>query len=144
MNVSHAPVSRALVDVHPIGRNQFMALAKELDAAFRAKLTRTEFRPFEGFRTPERQNTLLARGTTRAAGWQSSHQYGLALDFVDWDQGWKWNDQADWHFLAQTAKKHGLSVPYAWDRPHVEHPFFREKLWPILKAEMERLPKWGA
>lgn len=36
----------------------------------------------EGYRSPERQNTLAALGSsvTNAAAWQSWHQYGLAAD----------------------------------------------------------------
>src|SRR5689334_16310672 len=68
------------------------------------------FRIFEAFRSPQRQAFLYAQGRTRpgaivtkARPWQSYHQYGLAADFVLFENNaWSWD--------TSTAKKQW------WDR----------------------------
>lgn len=93
--------------------------------------------PFEGFRHPQRQYDLLARTkNTKAGPWQSSHQYGLAVDFAGLriiDQmilpgSWAWDQvpEALWLRLKREAVRFGLDVPIAWDRGHVEHPLFAD------------------
>jgi len=96
-------------------------------------------------RSPERQDELFIKGRTKARPWQSAHQYGLAADFVPYITnqealdlgdmvgekvltGWSWHESHDWPFLRQRAEKHGLSVPIAWDKCHVEYNDFRELL----------------
>ena len=112
--------------LHPIGAAQFLKLQKLLMRAYEEKKTRTLFVPFETWRTPHRQKMLLeVAKTTKAGPWQSSHQYGLAVDFVPWvDNEWSWELTEDWDFLDQAAKGVGLSRPISWDRPHIEHPSF--------------------
>ena len=63
-----------------------------LDPVFTQKLLKTfkimkeehgyDMAILEGYRSPERQNTLAGMGSsvTNAAAWQSWHQYGLAAD----------------------------------------------------------------
>lgn len=153
-------------DLHPIGRLQFVKLAETLTLAYTGGATKTWFRPHMGYRSPVVQDGLYAQGRTKpgakvtnAQGWESAHQYGLAVDFVPWqtmqhplseeqvqaiqDLGialadspepkgrFIWTEGADWKFLKSRAEMHGLTVPIKWDRPHVEHP-----AWTVLKGRI--------
>lgn len=58
----------------------------------------TDLAPFEGYRSPERQLELYKQrnGVTMAKDWQSSHQWGFALDFALLEHGeWSWPDPQD-------------------------------------------------
>lgn len=138
-------------DLHPIGRLQFKDLSARLEDDYRKKRVKFWFRPHMGYRSPEVQDELFLQRpvVTKAKGWQSAHQYGLAVDFVPWvitsvgtdDEGiadpntvkgaWMWTDEADWPHLKKTAERYGLRVPITWDRPHVEHP-----AWDVLKDRL--------
>ena len=91
-----------------------------------------QFEPFEGYRSPMRQRYLrTTTKSTKAGPWQSSHQYGLAVDFAVsvYEKGllfdrWTWPDTAPWDVLKREALRVGLTVPIAWDRGHVQHPRF--------------------
>jgi hypothetical protein len=74
--------------LHPIFREKARELLDRLTAEG------IPFRLFEGFRSPERQQYLYAQGRTRpgpivthARPWTSYHQYGLAGDFVLFENG---------------------------------------------------------
>jgi hypothetical protein len=101
----------------PHARDQFIALATDL-------FHTTRFRVFESYRGPVEQDAAYARGASKAPGFRSAHQFGLAVDFVPFD-GTKfiWPDAADseWESLDRLSAVHGLVRSIKWDRPHVEH-----------------------
>lgn len=90
------------------------------------KISGQEFRIFEGFRSPTRQNELWALGrtapgkiVTRARGWQSWHQFGLAADIALWKDG-KWS----WDFDPKKTSEYFLPFKLTWgginDGPHYQ------------------------
>lgn len=120
-------VLRDLELLHPVARPVFLRLAQLLDADFIAGRTSTLFRPFETYRTPQRQLLLFQANkskTTNAGPWSSAHQYGLAVDFVAYRDQWSWDASEDWDHLRARATEVGLRNDIAWDRAHVEHPVF--------------------
>lgn len=119
-------------DLHPRVRGPFMALADDLARSYGLgpSLTRTLFRPFEGYRSPVKQNEARRKGVSKAAAWSSPHQYGLAVDFVPFMGGkWMWEGDHDWAFLARCASARGLICQTSgleWDKPHVQSPLWYE------------------
>ena len=89
------------------------------------------FRLFEGFRSPERQQYLYAQGRTRpglivtkARPGSSYHQYGLAGDFVLFENGeWSWDTSGEktryWQRLHEIGKTLGLE-PLSFEMPHLQ------------------------
>lgn len=85
----------------------------------------------EGYRSPERQNMLAAKGThvTQAKAWQSYHQYGLAADcafvragklVISEKDAWA---QRGYELYGQVAEQVGLTWGGRWqmlDLGHVE------------------------
>lgn len=127
----------AVSDLHPEVRGQFGALTEALVWAYQTDRTQFRFEPFEGFRTADRQNHLLTKGTTKARAWQSAHQFGFAVDYVPrvlrgigdnarWQWHWPKVEHNDWKVLAELAAEAGLSAPISWDKPHVEHPLWKD------------------
>lgn len=114
--------------LHPKARESFRLLSARLEQGYRAGSTNTLFRPFEGFRSNERQDYLYTvEKTTKARAWRSAHNYGLAVDYVAYKDGvWSWEGPIDWLFLKQAAVGAGLLVPISWDKPHVEHPIWQQ------------------
>lgn len=109
--------------LHPKMRDLVSRLLEHLTWAYQSKLTHSDFKLFETVRSPARQNHLFTTGTTKARGGKSPHQFGLAVDIVAKTGGrWSWAPGEDWKFLAASANAHGLLVPIAWDRVHVEYP----------------------
>jgi hypothetical protein len=110
----------------PVARRSFLGL----DAYLRRE---TRFRCFETYRDPARQAEALAAKTSKAAPFESAHQFGLAADFVPVHtlRGWEWPaaDNDEWDILRRAAKDFGLICPLVWDRPHVEHP-----AWAAVRA----------
>lgn len=138
----------SITDLHPEMRGPASALTEALALAYQADITEFLLEPFEGFRSPARQNYLLTEGTTKAAAWQSAHQFGLAVDFVPrrireitkthghdsvTRREWYWPaaEHNDWQVLAELASEHGLLSPISWDKPHIEHPHWKtiRKVW---------------
>jgi len=88
--------------------------------------------PFEGYRSPMRQNYLFfGTKATKARAWKSGHQYGMAVDFAGLrvedgliiPNSWTWDvSEILWRDLKHVAAMHGLDVPIQWDRGHVIHP----------------------
>lgn len=88
--------------------------------------------PFEGYRSPMRQNHLFTTtASTKARAWKSAHQYGMAVDFaglrIENDlivpNTWGWDVPEDlWRRLKGVATVNGLDVPIEWDRGHVILP----------------------
>lgn len=115
--------------IHPKAYDAFRQLAHALDLDHRYGKLGCLFKPFETFRHPYRQADLYryGRGVTKAKPYQSAHQFGLAVDFVPFDNGrWSWDDKKPWNELKERAEKAGLRVPYEWDRAHVEHPMWED------------------
>lgn len=100
---------RSLRHLHPYMRARVRATIEDLQ---RQGLP---FRPFECFRTPERQRYLAARDRSgrRSPPWRSPHQYGLAADFALCEGGRWLSEKTDerasqWEQLRAIALKHGL------------------------------------
>lgn len=91
-----------------------------------------DLRPVEGYRSPERQTTLLASasGVTSVGAWSSCHNYGLALDaavYVGGKPSWNLSDPhviAGYERFGELAEILGLNWGGRWtspkDYPHVE------------------------
>lgn len=119
--------------LHPKARQPFEILSIRLEEAHRGGHCRTLFKPFEGYRSPERQLFLLnVEKTTKAGPWQSAHNYGLAVDYVPVVDGkWTWDGDHDWDFLRDCATNRGLINNIRWDRPHVEHA-----IWHAVRSQL--------
>ncbi len=111
--------------IHPECKGRFWRLYDMLGAGYKAGETPTLFIPFEGYRSPDRQQVLFDQKRTKARPYQSAHQYGLAVDFVPKVNGrWSWDGPHDWNYLRACASAVGLINDIEWDRPHVEAPSF--------------------
>ena len=128
-----APVDPTRRDVdpghlHPAVRAMVAAVQERLDAET------IPMKMFEGFRTPERQAHLYAKGRTTAGdrvtnanAWQSYHQYGLAADFVRYENGkptWETGNptqRAHWERFQAIARECGLE-PLTSELSHVQLP----------------------
>lgn len=118
-----------LAHLHPVASGAFRKLASYLYGAYEKGDVSAHFRPFEGFRSPVKQQELFNQRpvVTKAPPWQSAHQYGLAVDFVVWTgRAWSWDDKHDWAFLRLAAERHGLKRPLEWDLGHIEHPAWKD------------------
>lgn len=122
---------RDLALVHPRLRAPVVQLLQTLNAA------ELPFQVFEGYRTPERQRMLYAKGrtapgakVTNAEPWESLHQYGVAVDLVLRDgMQWSWNAKGgartQWERMRTEAGLLGLHV-LERELPHVELPLALE------------------
>jgi peptidoglycan L-alanyl-D-glutamate endopeptidase CwlK len=111
--------------LHPIFREKARELLDRLAAES------IPFRLFEGFRSPERQQYLYSQGrtwpgpiVTKALPWTSYHQYGLAGDFVLFENGrWSWETggvrKGYWARLLEIGKQLGLE-PLRFEMPHLQ------------------------
>lgn len=124
---------RIIRDLHPIALQEFRKLAQYLESSYKDGRCATLFLPFEGLRTPIKQEELFRQRppVTHVGAWGSPHQYGLAVDFVPFrldgpgPRGWHWLETAEWHYLRTAAALFGLTNPFDWDRAHVEHPAWK-------------------
>lgn len=129
--------------LHPKMSGVATGLAKDLVRGYETGRTKFKFEIFETFRSPVRQLSLKAKGTSKAGPWQSPHQFGLAIDFVPFLSaeearaestirgrkilpGWFWPEigEQPWSFLKERANLFGVEQPIAWDKPHIEHPLW--------------------
>ncbi|MFO8090180.1 MAG: D-alanyl-D-alanine carboxypeptidase family protein [Desulfatiglandaceae bacterium] len=111
--------------LHPVCRERVQGV---LDACAREGIP---FRMFEGYRSPHRQQYLYEQGRTRpgaivthAGPWTSIHQYGLAADFVLFENGgWSWDTSGSkedwWSRLHEIGREYGLE-PLSWEMPHLQ------------------------
>jgi len=111
--------------LHPVFRKAVVAVQKALDQE------RIPLKVFEAFRYPERQADLYAQGRTKpgkiityAETWRSYHQYGLAVDFVFFQNGqWNWGEEGEkkkwWKRLHELGRKNGLT-PLNFETPHLQ------------------------
>lgn len=116
---------RDLLHLHPAFRTKVLALHKQLAAEG------LPFQIFEGFRAPQRQQYLFDQGRTRpgpvvthARPWSSAHQYGLAADFVLFENDrWSWDTagkrQRWWQRLHALGREQGLE-PLTFEMPHLQ------------------------
>lgn len=115
-----------LSHLHPVVRKGVKAIQKKLDDE------NIPMRVFEALRSPQRQQSLYNQGrttpgdrVTNAEAWESYHQYGMAADFVRFENNkWNWNDKtsqqrADWARFHEIARENGLE-PLSWEMPHVQ------------------------
>ena len=121
-----AAICNDLRQLHHKAFSAFWNLAEKLDG--------TGFRVFETYRSPERQDALFKKGTTKALRFQSPHQFGLAVDFVMYRNGeWTWTlEPHEWETLHTHARECGLALGPDWDPGHIEHP-----LWRVVSAAMK-------
>lgn len=82
---------------------------------------------FEGYRSPERQNELYEQGrskpgkiVTKARGFFSFHQFGLACDLVGKTPDGEWTWEIDYRPIIEECKKHGFTSLEPMERDHVE------------------------
>jgi hypothetical protein len=112
--------------LHPIVRDGVIKIEKALNDEG------IPFKIFEAYRYPERQADLYAQGRTTSGNivtyakpWQSYHQYGLAVDFVLFENGsWSWDDKTAakkkwWQRMHELGKKYGLE-PLNFETPHLQ------------------------
>jgi hypothetical protein len=111
--------------LHPVCRERVQGV---LDACAREGIP---FRMFEGYRSPHRQQYLYEQGRTRpeaivthAGPWSSIHQYGLAADFVLFENGgWSWDTSGSkedwWSRLHEIGREYGME-PLSWEMPHLQ------------------------
>lgn len=117
--------------LHPLFRERHAALS-----AYVAE-SKLPIEPFELWRDPNRQAFLFAEGRVPGIGqaghhvtfeqaWESTHQYGMAADWVWWFNGaWSWAPPAghSWDEFHALAAKAGL-VWLSFEQPHVQAPNF--------------------
>lgn len=132
-------LNRNINDLHPKMRVAVRRLEEVLlDMKLLATARNEGFQLFEGYRSPERQAYLRREHpkVTKAGMWQSSHQYGLAVDYV-WrhpEAGWSWEDGNPWWMLDMAvAEVPELMRPIQWDRPHIEH-----RAWHLVQVHVPR------
>lgn len=132
------PTKQRIADLHPSIRAEVTKIIEECDEALTGK---AKIRITDGFRTPEEQDLLYAKGRTKpgkkvtnAKGGQSIHNYGFAVDIcliinekeASWDTKKDWdNDKvADWYECVKIFAKHGYEWGGNWktfkDMPHFE------------------------
>lgn len=133
---SDIPHRQSFLDLHPVCRGAFCLLQVRLLEAWARGAIGNRFLAFEGYRTPDRQDQLYGQGrtkpgqkVTKARAWESAHQFGLAVDFVPYDdknpsgkEAWHWSEDADWNALHELALARGLRCGLRGDRPHIWHP----------------------
>lgn len=121
-----------------------------LDYAQRVKNMPIEL--FEGYRAPERQALLYAKGRVAGVGvpghhvtferaWQSNHQYGMAGDFVWFLNGkWSWDapEGHTWEELWEVATQVGLEH-LEFEKPHLQLQGFNAR---AILAGQAKYPDW--
>lgn len=132
----HHRSEQIIRDLHPVCLQAFRKLTEDLERTHKDADTNWRFAPFEGLRSPVKQEELFAKRppVTHVGAWKSPHQYGLAVDFVPYNvvtQKFSWEAPVDWMILKRIAGIHGLRNAISWDKPHVEHPF-----WDRIRALM--------
>ena len=124
MSLPHAR-SADVALLHPVFR------AAVIDVHNRLTAEGIPFKVFEAFRYPERQADLYAQGrtkpgaiVTKARPWTSYHQYGLAVDFVLYENGkWSWETAGAkrkwWQRMQDLGREMGLEA-LSFELPHLQ------------------------
>lgn len=122
MNAAYLSVNRDLSLCHPLWGCQLWKFAQAVTAEHTAGNLKLPWRIFEIYRHPDRQDYLLRQGTTQASAWHSPHQYGLAADFVVFqDEKWTWPEDAKlYEELHELGRKYGIPFPISWDPGHAQ------------------------
>jgi peptidoglycan L-alanyl-D-glutamate endopeptidase CwlK len=124
LGLNPAGSNKDMALLHPTVYARVMEVIKALDRANIPLVV------YEGFRHPARQNWLYAQGRTRsgkivtyAKGWESFHQYGLAVDmaFQTANGGLTWNEpkKGMWAAYHEIARRHGM-MPLKFETPHIQ------------------------
>lgn len=132
--------SRLLEDLHPAFRPSVRAWIADVEDEVCWKI-----RVFTTYRGAAEQELEKALGKSKAAVWQSAHQYGLGIDVVPLFKGvalWKW-DLKNWSWLAAKGKEHGIDWA-GWrsifmrdqDPYHFQHPTFRAAGYEMLLGRL--------
>lgn len=114
--------------MHPECQTAFRNLALKLQDDYKQGVTYTDFRIFETYRSPERQEECLANKTSKVGPWKSAHNWGFAADFVAFnDNKWSWDNNHDYKHLGMRAAEYGLLQPFEdWDPYHIESPLWAQ------------------
>lgn len=82
---------------------------------------------FEAYRSPQRQDQLYAQGrtapgkiVTKAQGFFSFHQFGLAVDWAGKDEKGEWTWNIDYRPIIDECKRQGFTSLEPMERAHVE------------------------
>lgn len=120
--MSLTTANRDLSLLHPNMRSRVAQVMADIDQAG------LPLKVFEAWRSPERQQFLFAQGRTRpgrkvtfSRGWESYHQYGLAVDIVGFvDGNWTWDlPDATWTRMHAIGAAHGLER-LGFETPHLQ------------------------
>lgn len=138
-------VERSTDYLHPLARPSFIMLAAQLRKDFDDGISEFEFRIFETYRSPVRQEYVTRQGNSKAQAFRSAHQYGLAVDFVPFivSRGFVWDVPGSaWDHLRRRAHEGGFLNDIPWDRAHVEFALWKEiqaltLLWKPKKTAAE-------
>jgi len=134
--------------LHPVAREQFISLAADLRKAYDDGNVRYDFRIFETYRTPQRQEFVNRKGNSKAQAFRSAHQFGLAVDYVPFEvgRGFFWPDASDagWNDLRRLASARKLMCDIRWDRNHVEHPMWLAVRQTMLHWRLETASEGGS
>jgi len=120
--------------LHPTFRDLSADLSHRIAAA------KLPIQPYEGWRDPNRQVELYAFGRASGVGvpgrhktferaWESSHQHGMAEDWVWWVNGqWSWAPPPGytWDEFHEHVDAVGL-VRLKFEEPHVQMPGFNAR-----------------
>jgi peptidoglycan hydrolase-like protein with peptidoglycan-binding domain len=131
--------------LHPTVRAKVSSIQTQLDAEG------IPLRVFESYRTPERQNYLYAQGRTRPGGivtykkaWGSYHQYGLAVDFVFYENNkWNWGPEGSKKHQRWYKRLHELGAYYGLEPLGFETPHLQLVGWSSQRLEAGEMPEGG-
>lgn len=120
--------NKDIAALHPLMWNEVHGLLARLADVAKEEPWFPEFTLFEGYRSPERQALMIARGRSKAKPWQSAHQYGLAVDLLPVVFGkLTWSVPGDvWTRLAHEVLPFNMICPIGWDKPHCQHVIFKD------------------
>lgn len=85
------PIEEIMRDLHPVARNAFRGLSRDLQTAYEHGQLDREIRPAQGFTTPREQQVLCDQRPVvdHRPPWFSPHQYGLAVEYKRVRPGWQ-------------------------------------------------------
>lgn len=140
-----------LAFLHPIVREKVRRIQEQLDAEG------IPLRVFESYRTPARQNSLYAKGRNSAdeivskkdvvsyqKAWGSYHQYGLAVDFVFYENNaWNWGPKGSAKHKAWYRRLHEIGDSLGLEHLKFETPHLQLAGWSSTKLRKGEIPAGG-
>lgn len=140
-----------LAFLHPVVREKVRQIQRQLDAEG------IPLRVFESYRTPARQNFLYAKGRNSAGdiiskkdvvtyqkAWGSYHQYGLAVDFVFFENnGWNWGPRGSRKHQIWYQRLHEIGGSLGLERLKFETPHLQLAGWSSARLRSGELPAGG-